>query len=122
MAEEKLHSIIFDFLNSREEGEDPIITDKDSDYAHAVTALWAEEKLERAKLKSHFNKLDSAYKTQIIDIRTKNDVFDGENSTTFMKAALDDIDEHKPDELFGGNTSIIPDDIIRAFLADNDDA
>ena len=121
MAEDKLHHVIVEFLNGRSEGDDPVISDKDSDFAHAITAVWAEEKLDHDKLKAHFTKLDEAYKTRIIDIRTQHDIFDDESVTSLMKAALDDIEEQKPDELFGGNTSIVPDNIIRAFLADNDD-
>jgi hypothetical protein len=121
MAEDKLHSAIVEFLNARDEGEDPVVADKNSDFARAITALWAEEKLDHDKLKAHFTKLDETYKTRVLDIRTKHDVFDDEKVTYLMKAALDDIQEHKPDELFGGNTSIVPDDVIRAFLAESDD-
>ena len=120
MAKDKLHSLIVEFLNARGGDEDSVIEDKDSDYAHALTAMWAEEKLDRDKLKAHFRKLDETFKTRIIDIRTKHDVFDDEKVTKLMKAALDDIEERRADELFDGSTSIIPDDVIRAFLADND--
>ena len=121
MAKDKLHEIIVEFLNGQGEGEEPAILDKDSDFAHAVTEMWAEEKLDRIKLKAHFEKLDEAYNSNIVDMRTKHDVFDDENVVSLMKAALDDIEEHQPDELFGGSTSIVPDDVVRAFLADNDD-
>jgi len=121
MKEGKLHSVIVEFLNGNSEGEDRVILDKDSDFAHGMTAMWAEEKLAKAKLKAHFVKLDQAYKTNVVDIRTKHDIFDDERVGSLMKAALDDIEEHQADELFGGNTSIVPDDVIRAFLADNDD-
>ena len=121
MKRKALHQILVEFLNDNVEGEEPIIADKDSDFAHALTAMWAEKKLEHDKYKEHFSKLDEAYKTRIIDLKTKHDVFDDEKVTSLMKAALDDIQESAPDQLFGGNTNIIPDDIIRAFLSDSDD-
>lgn len=120
MSADKLHSTIVDFLNTRGDEEDSVIADKNSDFAHALTAMWAEDKLEHDKLKAHFTKLDESYQTRIVDIRTKHDVFDDEKVVSLMKAALDDIQENKPDELFGGNTSIVPDDIVRAFLSDTD--
>ena len=121
MAKDKLYSLIVEFLNTRQEGEEPVIEDKDSDYAHALTTMWAEKKLKHDKLKAHFSKLDKAYRTRIIDLQTTHDVFNDEKATSLMKAALDDIEEHQADELFGGNTSLIPDDVIRAFLADDED-
>lgn len=120
MAKDKLHSLIVKFLNAQGDEQNPVIEDGNSDYAHALTSMWASEKIERDKLKAHFAKLDESYKTRIVDLQTKHDVFDDARAASLMKAALDDIDEHSPDHLFGGNTSIIPDDIIRAFLADDD--
>jgi len=120
MEKDKLHGLIVEFLNTRGEGEEPVIADKDSDYAHALTAMWAEEKIEHNKLKAHFTKLDETYKTNIIDLQTTRDEFDSERAVSLMKAALDDLEERQPDELFGGSKSIVPDDVIRAFLADDD--
>ena len=120
MSDNNIHNTIIDFLNSREKEEEPIVSAEDKEFAQSLAVMWAAEKVERDKLKQHFQTLDKAYKTRIVDLQTKHDAFNEEKVASLMKAALDDVTEQAPDQFLSRSTSLIPDDVIRAFLSDDD--
>lgn len=122
MPHSELHKVIIEFLREIDPSAEGLsqAIEHDGDFSNALSALWAERQLDAQDRRNHFHSLDESYGARILDIFQKSteDLTPEHNIVSLMKAALDDLDEHKPEQLPA--LQFLSDDVLMEFLSEEE--